>query len=171
MGIVHTGESEYDKELARWNTPQRLGGHGPNGFQPFPRMVYKAYRRENGRVECMEPPPVMHLFATLPEFHRAEAIAKSFTDSCQQIVGSEAEYRRARDMGWRESPQDAIDHQEALAREIADAAAEANFSSRRMSPQAQAERDAAQAATDAHVVDPPVPPRRRYQRKPRVTTD
>lgn len=167
MGIVRTGETEYDKEMARWDLPKRFGGHNADGYEPYPRMLYKAFRHENGTVMCMEPPPQIYEFLTMPEFLRAEARAKAFTDRCQLSVRSEAEYQQERSRGWRDTATEAIQHVEAQQREIADAAAEEQFRVRRMSDQAQRELAAANAATDEHVVEVPIP-RKKPGRKPKA---
>lgn len=167
MGIVLNDESEYAKELKRWNTPKRLGGYGPDGYEPFPAMLYKAFRHENGQTQCMEPPPQMYEFADMPSFMRAEAKAKAFTDRCQLTVRSQAQFDIEYANGWRKTAEDAIAHFEALQREIADAAAEEQFRVRRMSDAAQRELAAANAATEDHVVEVPIP-RKKPGRKPRV---
>lgn len=167
MPIVRTGETEYDKELARWNTPKRFGGYGPDGYERFPLMLYKAFRDDNGQVKCMEPPPLIHDYLSMPEFMRAEARANAFTQKCQHTVRSEDEYQRARANGWRDTSSDAIAHFEALQREIADAAAEEQFRLRKMSGKARAEHAAADAATSDHVVEVPIP-RKKPGRKPRT---
>lgn len=157
MGIVHNDESEYAKELARWNTPKRHGGHAPDGYERYPLMLYKAFRDENGQAKCMEPPPLMHLYLSMPEYLRAEAIAQAFTAKCQLTVRDDAGYERARADGWRDTSADALAYLEAQQREIADAAAEEQFRVRRMSDKAQHEHAAANAATDSHVVEVPIP--------------
>jgi hypothetical protein len=144
-------ESELGKELSKWDTPKRLGGMGPNGYEPYPRMLYKAFQRDNGKVLCMEPPPSPYLFSTAEAHERACMLAEGFTKQCQRTVESELEEERAKAEGWRNSPQDALEHYEALQRAIGDAAAEANFAAQRMTPKAQAERKAREAATDKHV--------------------
>lgn len=160
MPIVRTGETEYDREMERWNTPKRMGGHGPDGYERFPQMLYKAFRDENGQVKCMTPPPMAHMYLSMPEFMRAEAIADSFTKKCQITVKSESEYERERANGWRDSAPEAVEYFEAQQREIADAAAEEQFRLRRMSEKAQSEHAAANAETDAHVVEVPAPKKR-----------
>lgn len=159
MGIVRTGETEYDKEMARWDLPKRLGGHNADGYERYPQMLYKAFRDDSGRMTCMMPPPLMHLYLSMPEYLRAESIAKAFTDQCQTTVRTDAEYARKRDEGWRDTPAEALAHAEVLQREIADAAAEEQFRVRRMSEQAQREFAAANAG-DAHVPDPAAPKKR-----------
>ena len=159
MGVVRTGESEYDKELQKWDTPKRLGGYGPDGFEAFPRMLYKAHRRENGKVMCMD---MEALYATdMNVALRADA----FNRSCQTTVNNQHELDRELANGWRPSPQEALDYQESLARDIAQAAAETNWSVQRMSDKARAEHAAADRATDAPVTDVPAPPKKRG-RKP-----
>lgn len=159
MPIVRTGETEHDKELARWDLPKRLGGHNADGYERFPLMLYKARRADNGQVKCMEAPPLIHHYDTIGAYHRAEALATAFTNQCQMTVRSESEYERARSDGWRDTQGEAIAHFEAVQREIADAAAEEQFRVRRMSEPAQAEFAAANAG-DAHVPDPAAPKRR-----------
>jgi hypothetical protein len=132
MGLVINPESEYAKELARWNTPKRDGGFGPDGYEPYPRMVYQAIAR-NGKAEVGDPAD------------------EQFSARCQLIVRSEAEYDRARAQGWRATPTEALAHAEALQIAIATAAAEASFAAQRMTPKAQAERAALEAKTDKHV--------------------
>lgn len=156
MGIVRTGETEYDREMARWDLPKRMGGHNADGFERFPQMLYKAFRDDNGQTKCMEPPPLLHMYLSMPEYLRAEAIAKAFTDKCQRTVRSESEYETARADGWRDTAGEAIAHFEAVQREIADAAAEEQFRVRRMGERAQAEFAAANSG-DAHVPDPAAP--------------
>lgn len=162
MGIVRNSESEHEKELAQWNTPrnQRTSdgrpGLGAIGFEKYPQMLYKAFRDDTGKAKCMESPPLMHMYLDMPTYMRAESVAKAFTDQCQLTVRSDAEYERARSDGWRDTAGEALEHFEALQREIADAAAEEQFRVRRMSDKAQHEFSAANAG-DAHVPDPAAP--------------
>lgn len=151
MPIVHTGETEYDKELKKWNTPKRLGGYGPDGYERFPQMLYKAFVRENGKVQCMEAPPQISHFREMSEYLRAEALATAFTNQCQCTVRSEGEYDRARKDGWRDTAKEALDYYEHLQQDIATAAAEANFAVTKMTPKAQAERAKKEAATDKQI--------------------
>ena len=45
MAIIHNPDSEYSREMAKWNTQKRHGGFGANGYEPFPKMVYQARAR------------------------------------------------------------------------------------------------------------------------------
>lgn len=156
MPIVRTGETEHDKELARWDLPKRMGGHNADGYEHYPLMLYKAFRAENGKTQCMAPPPLIHDFLTMAEYHRAEAAATAFTNRCQITVRNDAEYERARSEGWRNTPGEAVAHFEALQREIADAAAEEQYRVKRMGERAQTEFAEANAG-DEHVPDPAAP--------------
>jgi hypothetical protein len=118
-------ESELGIELAKWNKPYV--------YKEFPRMVYKAYARDNGKVLCGDPAD------------------EGFTRACQRTVQSEDELRQARTQGWAVSPEDALEQYEAGQRTIAEAAAEANHAAQRMTPKAQDERKKRDAATDKHV--------------------
>lgn len=145
MGVVIQPESELGKELAKWNKPWV--------YVRFPQMLYKAFKRENGKVQCMEPPPVMAHFVTMPEYQRAEALAEAFTRQCQHTVQNDAEYDRARQNGWRDSVPEALAVFEAFEQDIARAAAEAAFQAQRMTAQAREELQRAESATSEHVVD------------------
>lgn len=135
MGIVRTGESEYDKELRKWDLPKREGGMNANGMEPYPVMLYKAVERENGKVVCGDP------------------LDEQFTARCQTIVFSPSEEQRAREQGWRESPKAALAHHEAIQQEIAQAAAEAAHAAQRMSEKARTERKGREDATHRHVTE------------------
>lgn len=160
MGIVRTGESEHDKELARWDLPKRLGGHNADGYEQFPQMLYKAFRDDSGQVKCMMPPPPMHLYLSMPEYQRAEAIAVQFTLACQKTVRDQREYDREVAAGWRDTPALALAHFEAQQQEIATAAAEEQYRLKRMTERAREEHAAANAETDAHVVEVEAPKKR-----------
>lgn len=177
MGIVRTGESEYDKELARWNTPRNkevsgqpgVMGFGAVGYEEYPKMLYKAFPDDTGKVKCGEPPPQMYLYADMPSYQRAEAVAAAFTRRCQTTVKSAGEEDRAYADGWRPTQADALAYYEGLQQDIAQAAAEADFRAKRMTPAAQAELEAAHASTSDHVVDV-VPKKQGGRRKPVAVT-
>jgi hypothetical protein len=151
MPILRTGESDYDKELAKWDLPKRLGGHNADGYEEFPRMLYKAFRDETGKARCGDN---RDLYSTDPVV-QARAIA--FTAQCQLIVRSEDAKRLALSQGWRLTQQEALDTLEAYQQDIAKAAAEAAYAVQRMSAKAHAEYDAHDAASEALAVDVPAP--------------
>ena len=52
MAIIHNPDSEYSREMTKWNTQKRHGGFGANGYEPFPKMVSHALApdRQIGRA-------------------------------------------------------------------------------------------------------------------------
>jgi len=142
MGVVRTGESAYDKELNRWDTPQRQGGMRPDTYQPFPAMLYKAHQKDNGQWSVNDP------------------FDDNWSRRCQMIVRDDTELRRQMEQGWRQSPSDALEYAERLQRAIADAAAERHYADQRLSDSARREAAAADAATNDHVPDIAAPKKR-----------
>lgn len=134
MGVLIAPESELGQELARWET------HGTYVHRAFPKMIYMAFPRENGKVMCGDPGVAV-----------GDPVAEAFTRRCQRTVQSEAELEHAQRDGWRQTPDGAIAYYESLQRDIATAAAEANFHATSMSPKAQAERSAREKATHKQV--------------------
>lgn len=134
MAVIIPAESELGIELAKWER------HGSYRFVPYPAMLYKAFPRDNGKVMCGDPGVAV-----------GEAEADAFTRRCQLTVQSEAERERALADGWRPTPDLALAYYEGLQRDIATAAAEANFHATSMTPKAQAERAARDKATHKQV--------------------
>jgi len=172
MGLVHTGETEADKELWRWDHtiaethPEfpAIRGLRPVSHQPFPAMLYRAQLR-NGKATCMAPPVSVYGWADQAQYGQACLEADSFTKSCQRIVRDEAEERRALSDGWRPTPALALAELEAQQQRIGNAAAEAAYAAQRMTATAKAELKAAEEATSDHVTDV-VPVRRKRGRPP-----
>jgi hypothetical protein len=122
------------------------------GFEPYPKMLYKANRLPNGQVSVGEVPP--HPMFTPPQEMETRALwVESFNRSCQTIVHNEQEEQKAKNAGWCETMPQAMEGYERQQQEFARIAAEENFKVRRMSEKAQAEFEAAQDASEHHVVD------------------
>lgn len=161
MGVVISPESELGKELWKWDhavneshpSDPTIRGLRPTTFQAFPKMVYKATKREDGRIECCPPEPQINEFLSLNEYHRAFAKWEAVIRGSQRLVHSEDEHRRAKNDGWCGSPREAIDHQKALDEAVSTAAAEAHFAATRMSEKAQREFRAVDQATSEHIAD------------------
>lgn len=145
MAVIHNPESEYSRELERWNVPKRLGGFNADGFIPFPMMLYKAFAYENGQVMCGHPLAAV-----------GDVKGEAFARRCQLSVKNKDELERARKLGWTDSPDAAIIKYEREQRTIADETAERHYRDQRMSEQARAEASAADDATHEHVPDVPV---------------
>jgi hypothetical protein len=100
------------------------------------------------------------------ETERIIADATAARDACMRLVQN-ADEERLLGSTWCETPQKAVEAQEAHDRAIAAAAAESNWDDRLMSPAAKAERDAADAASDGHLVEVPRTPVKRSHNKKR----
>lgn len=139
-GIVIVPGSNYAKEMAKFEQfPSKYGEipGNPYRYRAFPKMVYKAEMWQ-GKVVCMatiEP----NAYVNVNEQMRAEEAARQFTEKCQRTVKDDVEYQRALEMGYRDSPPEAVAWLEAKQRSIADAAAERNYADRNMSEKAKAE--------------------------------
>ena len=153
MPIIRTGESEHDKELAKWDLPKRLGGHNADGYEKYPQMLYKAFRNEDhgGKAMCMD---TSYLYTSDPA---KQARAEAFTRQCQHTVRNDDEFQKALAEGWRETQAQALDLLESYHREMAQAALEANLAARRMSAQAQAEFADHDAKSEDVITDVPAP--------------
>lgn len=153
MGLVITPESELGQELAKWNKPYR--------YEEYPRMLYKAQKRLDGKVLCMETAPHRYGFLDDTAYMRAVDAAEVFTRQCQRTVHSDDERRRAESEGWRATAQEALDYHEQLEQFIGDAAAHRAHEDRLMSDKAKAEAKAVDDATHEHVAEVPRTPIRR----------
>ena len=155
MAIVITAESEYGKELSRWNTPKSQGGMRPDGIDQYPKMLYKAQTLPNGKTSVGE--------SNDYAFGGALGAAAHFNKTCQRIVKSEAEHSLASSEGWKDTPAEALEYVKRLEDFIAEAAAHRAFEERNMSPAALKEASEAEAETHRHLAE--IPEKRR-ERKP-----
>lgn len=128
MGVLYAPESGYAKERVKWEAQNSEMGTGlrPYVYRPYPAMIYKAGRPENGLG--------------------AHCIVEQVT------VGSEAEFEaNYRSRGFCATPNEAIDYLTKQQDEFSRLNAELNHEqARKLSPGAAAEVDAARAV---HVAD------------------
>jgi hypothetical protein len=169
MGIVRTGTGAYERELAKYEQFERdviavddLGNAIPPGnkyvFRPFPRMLFRAHKKVNGSVACLDNP--------LAYRTDAEAIdAEAFNRRCQLIVQDESNYHRALAGGWAESPAEAMEKYEQQQIAIGDETARRHYRDDSMSPRAQTEALAADRSVSQHLPEIAAPKKRRG-RKP-----
>jgi hypothetical protein len=139
-GIVIIPGSNYAKEMAKFEQfPSKYGENpgNPYTYRPFPKMVYKAELYQ-GMIRCMAQ-VAPNEFVNVNEQMRAEEAARQFSEKCQRVVKNDQEYQRALEMGYRESPTEAVEYLEARQRSIAEAAAERNYADRNMSDKAKDE--------------------------------
>ena len=155
MALVIAPESELGKELARWETPKIAGGMKCNGFEPYPKMVYRALPnpRRNGKIVVVEPLPLRSECQSDAEYQVRLSEADAFNKSTYRTAADESEHRRLLSDGWADSPDLALEVHEAKEQEIGVIAAEAAYAATKMSPKAQAERAKREQATDRHLTD------------------
>lgn len=155
MPMVISPDSELGKELARWDAPKSQGGMRCDGYEPYPKMLYKADRYPgSGKVMVAHP-----LAGT------GDAVADAFSARCWLTVKSPEEHEAANRAGWCDTSSEALAAFERAATAEADAAANAAYHVRRMSEQAQQEFADAQDAAEFH--DPEVKaPKLKPKRKP-----
>lgn len=125
MAIVRTGETEYEKELAKWDKPYV--------FKPFPTMVYQATK-------------VQGAITVLSDEGKHD-------QKTTRVVNSERELAEALASGWHPTPQAAYEALQRRDEQHADDAAVVNYEVSKMSKKAQAEFKAKAAASDKHIVE------------------
>ena len=159
MAIIHNPDSEYSREMTKWNTQKRHGGFGANGYEPFPKMVYQARARENGKIMCGDPLAAV-----------GDAVGEAFARSCQQIVQNQEELDKSVKQGWYDTPDLAMAGYEMAQRSMADIAAMRHFADQRMSAPAQMEAKMADDATHEHLPSIPSTPVLRKRGRPKHVT-
>lgn len=175
---------EEAKELAKWEqfptyyaglgAPNKVGN--PYVYRPYPKMLYKAFENpaRGMKLMCIEPPPHPSEFRTALDpseaYRYACEAAEQFSKKCMMIVQDEREYQRARESGWCESPQDAVEWAQNRYRKLGDAAAERNWQDRNMSENAKAEVAKAEAENGPVHLDaiPEAPIKKRRGRPPKA---
>ena len=125
MGIVRTGETEYERELAKWDKPYV--------YQPFPKMVYKAIK-VNGAITVL-------------------SLEGEHDQKCTKTVANERELASALSSGWHPDPKAAYDAMAHADDKHADDAAVVAYEASKMGPKAKREYKRRSAATDKHIVD------------------
>jgi hypothetical protein len=150
-------DSFHVKERKKWDTPKSIGGMKCNGYEPYPKMLYKAQQNPlSGKFEVGATRDVLSTDRTVVIFN-----AEQFSTSCQLIVNDEREEARAKAEGWRNSPKAALDYHEGKETESLVAAAVRAHEDRNMSDAAKAEAAAVEAATDGQVAEIPTADKRR----------
>jgi hypothetical protein len=154
MAVMQSADTEFGKELAKWNTPKSQGGYKCDGHEEFPRMVYQAWQRSDGRVLVLDE----------SDSRRGWTIAKN---------GRELE--KLRGLGWFLTVEDAVEAFQAQQLAVAEEATRVAYRASTMGAKARAEFDALDQASTTHVLDVPAPKKKRraYRRKvtPPVATE
>lgn len=159
MSILISHESELGRELAKWeqHRTKYVGDEqspgNPYVYRPYPRMLYRAEKRSDGRHVCIEQAPHPYSFERMDQYAQAQLAMEAWNRSHTRTVQSEDEERRAKNEGWRNSPDEALSTLEAREQAIGLAAAEAAAKAQRMSELARREFAEAEQATHEHVTD------------------
>jgi hypothetical protein len=160
MGVIISPESELGKELQKWEQFPRYNASNelipagnPYQFRPYPKMLYKAFERPNGKIECLTGEPNARFFKDPTDYDFAMREAAAFNRDCHSIVKDAQAHEAAKAQGWRDTPQEAIAYLNGLKDDIARAAAEAAYTAKGMTEKARGEFDALTDATSEHVVD------------------
>lgn len=148
MAVVLNPESELAKEMAKWEQTPAQRDPIKNRY---PWMLYKAQEKQ-GRAVVSDPDD------------------SAFSQGCQTVVQNEQEHQRAKEQGWFDRPQDALDAWQTQQTAWADEAANVAYHVNRMGAQAQREYQEAGEATAQHVVDLQPVKRRRGPNKPKAVT-
>lgn len=171
MPIVHQPYTTYGRELAKWEqhrtnyTSDDVPPGNPYEYRPYPKMLYKAQRHPvTGKTSVHEIPPNPILFASQQELDRAERAVEQFNRNCQRIVNTEEEHRIAKNDGWCDSTEAALEEYERRRMKDADITANRHYHDQFMSDAARREADAADASTDAHLPAIPETPVRRSKK-------
>jgi hypothetical protein len=142
MAILNSPETEEAKERVKWEAQSTAFGPGqrPYEYREYPKMLSKAGRNASGV-------PII-------------------VDTTE--VQSETQEANLRSRGYHPGQETALAALHAADQEAAILAANRAYSDRRMSPQAQAEADAIDRQTAAHLpVIPERPIKRRYHKRPK----
>lgn len=175
MPHVVTAESEYGKELIKWeqHDTKRISGDwtpgNPYKFRPYPKMLYRAAKRQDGSVGCMDGVPHPLSFPNAEAHDRAAQAVEHFNRGCYMVVETEEAEARAKADGWRNTVPEALAHAHKRDTDDLKAAAHRAYEDRNMSPAAQAE--AAQAEAEAGIKQLGEIPRQPVRRRSQASID
>lgn len=164
-GVVVVPGSNFAKYMESFEQfPSKYGSNpgNPYNYRDFPKMLYRA-EEVNGKAVCMSAAPNPLEFKDQQEFHRAEEMARKFTERCQLKVNSREEQQKAMENGWREDPTEAVEYLRGRQKDVSTAAAERLHAEQRMSAKAKAESKAAMDEAGVHLGEIPETPILRRQ--------
>lgn len=154
--LIEVPGTPYAREMAKFERPYR--------YQPYPRMLYKAERRD-GQIMCGAPEPKPWEFQAERAYLSAVESARRFTETCQAVVNSDSERSRFMEMGWRESPEEAIAFVDSREKAESQEIAHRNYDDRNLSENAKAEISAAESEAGVPLAE--IPEKRRGPGRPR----
>lgn len=149
-GIAISTATPMGKELESWETKNRIPGWRPENYQ-YPKMLYRARKREDGKVVCIEPNHVDSPLLTPDQNARMAAHVESANRAAMTEARNEQHEKELEAQGWCGSPKAALEAIEKYERMIGDEAARLAHQDRNLSERAKAEREAFEASTPEHV--------------------
>jgi hypothetical protein len=161
MPLEWSNDSFFKKESRKWDTPKRDGGYRCDGYEPYPKMLYKAQRN---------PMTNQYVVAIAEDYLSLDKTTvllgvEAFNATCQKTVNDQREEERAYADGWRDHPQKAMDYHTGVEKEKAVEHAVRNYTDRNMGEKAKAEIAAVESKSTQHVPEIPEKPKRKYTRK------
>lgn len=157
---IWSAESMHAKILKQFNTPKSQGGFRCDGFEPYPKMLYKANRHpQGGKYYVSLAEDELSLDRT-----RVLVDAQAFNRQCQLTVEDAEKEARAKKDGWCTSQAEALQWREDQDKRDAHAAAHRNYEDRNLSEKALAESKAREEASPVHMGEIPEQPRKRRGR-------
>lgn len=156
-GIAISTATPMGKELESWETKNRIPGWRPENNQ-YPKMLYRARKREDGKVICLEPNHVDSPLLTPEQNARMAAHVEASNRAAMIEARTEEHERQLEAQGWCGSPKAALEAIEKYERMIGDEAARLAHADRNLSEKAKAEKEAYEASTPEHVAVVPEAP-------------
>lgn len=162
-GAWHAPNTEIYKELLKWEKDGRDGRpmYRPED-NPYPKMLYKAERRADGIVSCVDP-----LDDAWSARHQL-IVGKSFAED-RNLDRAVAEETQAIKQGWSLTIPEAVErYNTVVERAVSTLAAQRAYEDRNMSEPAKREVAEAEAASPMHVAEVPEKPKARRGRPPKT---
>lgn len=136
-------ESALGKELEKW---ERKPDYRPENH-PYPRMLYKAAKRPDGKRSVCEVNDSLFPVQGEKGLITVAGAAEQWTRRNQKTVNDENEYRLAYGLGWRGTPQEALELLDAEDANVFKVTAERHAADARMTEKARAEAEKADLST------------------------
>lgn len=156
--------AKFEQFPSKWTAGSQPGN--PYVYRPYPRMLYRA-SEVNGKPLCLAVTPNSREFTDMAEYLRALNDADAFNRECQTTVKNAEEEQKAKENGYRNSPQEAVEYLWNRDRETARGAAERNYADRNMSEPAKREAEKKIQDAGEHLAAIPEEPVKKRRGRPR----
>jgi hypothetical protein len=151
---IWKSERGHMKALAKANARISQGGTHADGFQEFPKMLYRAKKHPFGGKFYVS----LDEDELSPDRTRVLVDAQAFNRQCQMTVEDAEKEARAREDGWRPSQAEAVQYRLDEDKREAHEAAARNHADRNMSEKALTEAKRVEEATPTHMGEIPQTP-------------